>query len=330
MQRSRILRTLCVWLAVMSAVVSLSPARAEQPFLRTPDTVRDKMNQILSGAQEEPAAPFAELVDFDDAGGFDFCAMDGERMLASGEASAFVRGRVDSEGRVDELVLTMTPRTRFGREFGMHADRLSRVCMLSVFDALNEGELQLLMDSYLYDIRPYHYRDGDRAVVCRERMCEIELQDEVVRIESSAGEDNALSLTIAFLYDADETTRGRARENAWRIRRLAQAVSECEMIQTCGECLLEIEEDSLAERAEEARALTELAAQSAFAVGQMETQQMHSQETFLLDLQERCARLSVVCAEYAAAQTDPDAAWQHLQEICRISLEIGRLPETLY
>lgn len=325
-------RRLMGFFAFTMAVLCASAAFAEIMHARTPDDVLERMNGILSYEDEDGAEPFAVMVDFDDAGGFDFCAMDGERRLEMGYVNAFIRGRLDEEGRVSELNLVMHPRRGFCRPFARQADRLSRVYLFSLFGELTDVDLALLMDSYLYDIRPYSYNPGDRSVRARERMCEIELGGEVVRVESAAVEDNTLTLNVAFLYEPDGTTRERASENGWRIRRLSQAVSECEMIQTCADCLIEFESDGIGGDEEDIAALLELAGQSAAAIGGMETEHMHAQEVFLIDLQEMCAQLTVWTGEYDAALAagDIDTARLRLQDICRISSEIGRMPETLH
>lgn len=326
-------RTLaCALFAALCVLFSASPALAEQPGARTPDLVRERLNGILSGDERMQQVPFAEMVDFDDAGGFDFCTLEGERRLTLGDTSAFLRGRIDENGRMDEIVLIMQPQNLFGRAYSMQADRLSRACIISLFEDLSESELTFLMDSYLYDIRPYRYSEGDEHAPQRVRMCEIELQDEVVRIDSEAAQENALMLSVTFLYDADEVTRERAQENGWRIRRLSQAASECQMIRTCGECLLEFDKAELEDSLADIEALLELAEISADAIAQMQTEHMHAQEVFLKDLQKICAQMTGLIGDFreACGKDDMDNAWLRLQEICGVSSVIGGLPETLY
>jgi len=331
MRNERAGRIFACLLALLIAIGPRVSFAHEETFERTPDEVLDRMNRILAGT-DEYAPPFADMVDLDDAGGFAFCMLDGEHMLVSGEANAFVRGRTDQDGQVDEIELIVMPGAEFGPEFGMQADRLSRVYMLSMFSALDRDEIELLMDSYLYDVRPYYYREGDEGVAVRERMCEIVIREQVVRIDSRAEEENALCMNITFFYEADEAMRERARENGWRIRRLAQAVNECDMLQTCGECLKEIGRGELTERAEEKEALAELILQSTQAVLQMETEHMHSQGVFLTGLQEKCALLDslIVQMREAASLGDGEAEWERMQEICSLCAEIGDLPEGLY
>jgi len=331
--QQKYMREAAVFFTLLCALMLALPALAEQDdFSRTPDEVLSQMNRILSGAHEENAPPFAGMAVLDDAGGFDFCLFDGERMLSHGELNAFIRGMTDADGRIGQLELVATPSASFGRAYCMQADRLSRACLLSLFAPLSEGEIELLMDSYLYDARPYHYREGDKAVRARERMCEIALQEEVIRIDSAAGAENTLRLCVTFLSEADEATRERAQENGWRIRRLAQTVDECDMIQTCGECLADIGLDEFSARQDEISALIDLLGQSTSAVGQMESEHMHAQGSFLHELKAMCAQLDLWQSDYNAAilAQDEPTAWLRLSDICRLCAEIGRYPETLY
>lgn len=320
---------------VLCALLLLSTVRAlaeSAAFGRTPAEVSEKMNSIFSQTDMVGQENFIGRVDYDDAGGFDFFSMDGERTLHAGAANAVIRGRTDEKGRVDSLSVVVEPSGEFGRAYGQQADWISRICVVSMFGSLEEDELQLLMDSYLYDIRPYFYTEGDACVPERVRMCELELQDEVVRIDSEAAKDNVLHLSMTFLYDADETTRARAQENGWRIRRLSQAASDCETIQTCSECLDEELKQQTQDRQEEIEALLELMNESAGSISCMQNEHMHAQESFLRELKENCAQLSDWIEEYhtACENADSDTAWLRLQDICRIGGEIGRMPETLY
>ena len=323
MHRRRRILTLLVLISMLFA-----SARAETPPpLRTPEGVRLRINTILAYEQEN-APDFAETVKYDGVGGFDLCSLDGERLLEGKDAAALIRGQTDEEGRICEMSLLLHPESAFGREYCLEADRLCRVFLLAVFDSLTESELALLMDSYRYDIRPYHYSEGDSSVAERACMCEIELNDEIARIDSEAAPGDVISLHIAFLHDADEPTRSRAAENAWRIRRLAIAVSECEMIQTCGECLADPDAQN---NADDIDALLALAAQSADAVCAMEREYMHTQEAFLIGLQEMCTRLNTQIGLYRAG-SDPtgSGAQELLNSICSLCSSIGALPETLY
>ncbi|MDO4740313.1 MAG: hypothetical protein Q4A66_06565 [Eubacteriales bacterium] len=320
-------------LALVCALTLALPALAEQEhFICTPEQVAEQMNRILSGADGVSEADFAVMIHYDDAGGFHFCGPNGEHMLVSGETHAFVRGMVTPEGHMDELELVLKPRGEFGPQYGLQADRVARACMLSMFSSLAEGELALLNHSYLYDVRPYYYREGDEGVAVRERMCEIELRDEVVRFDGTAGPDDALRLRISFLYNADEAVRERAKENGWRIQRLSQAASECELIRTCGEWLDRLSPEQLAAQSEEIDGVLALALQSAEAIRHMENEHFHAQAGFLQELHSLCGQLDALCAQYAAAHGAEDAtsALTHLTEIRRLCEEIGLLPESLY
>jgi len=290
------------------------------------------MNEILAVAQEAPGFVFAEMVDMDDAGGFAFGSLDGERMLPLEETNAFVRGRADAQGLVSEAQIVVTPADGFGLEYCMQADRLSRVFLLSMFSALSEGDIELLMDAYIYDMRPYYYREGDSEAATGQRMCEIEVQGQVVRVESASEEGGAMRMDVLFVEDADEMLRERARENGWRIRRLAQVVNECDMIRTCGEYLSEFDRDDAEGSAEEILALAELLQQSTQAVLQMEDEHVHVQGAFLEEVKEKCGRIEECIGQMRKAQQSADAggAWAGLKEICALCGEIGLLPGTLY
>ncbi len=324
--RRKIAALLCAMLMLVGCA-----AFAQDDFARTPAFVRERFNGIFPPAEDFPA-PFVDRIEFDDAGGFIFCAADGEHVLKTGSASAVVYGRIDGQGRVEQLSLSVKPSQRFERAYAQQADSLLRAGMLSMFGELADEELQLLMDSYLFDVRPYRYCEDDRAVGERMRMCEMELRGEILRIEGEAGADNVLHLRMNVLYDADEATAMRARDNVWRIRRLARAASECEMIGTCGEYLDDTLTGDYDGQTEEISALLDLIGHSAQAIAGLQTEQMHAQEAFLIELQGHCAQLGLWINQYETAirNQNREDAWARLQDICRISEEIARLPESLY
>lgn len=319
-----------VFAALFLAFWPASCAFAERkPFICTPAGVCEGVNKSLSNMAAAGQAELIDRVEHDEAGGFLFSAADGRHMLHMGDAYVAINGKAGEDGRIDEFAVAMQPSGEFGRGFAQQSDWISRVCVASLFGALDEDDRQFLMDSYVYDIRAYHYTEGDTAVAQRVRMCEIEMCGEVVRIDSEAGENNTIRLDVTFLHDADEATRRRARENGWRIRILSRAVSDCEMIQTCGECL----DGSIdGERQEDIGALLVLIGENAQGICDIERENLHSQEDFFDRLQEKCAFLLQWIGEYnLAVQNGDDAAAQmRLADICRLCEEIGRMPEQLY
>lgn len=328
---NRSVKRMAIFALVLCLSLLTAPAFAGQPFVRhTPEEILVEMSHILAGNQPADGS-FASLVRYDGTGGFGFCTIDGDSTLQLEGINAQLSGMVDEDGRIYEINLVMQPSGEFGEEYAARAEWISRVFLTGVFSDLSDRDLEILMNAYRYEICPYRYREGDTEIPLRLRMCELQFQEEIALFESETEKENVIRLHIKLVDDADEDLFKRGQQGNWRVVRLTQAVSECKMIQTCGEILVDIEKDEFSGQLEEIDALVALCEECVTEASQLQSEYMRFQEKFMESLQEKCEQISEAFENYHAAREsgDEDDAWLHMQKVCGMSLEIGNLPDML-
>jgi len=251
----------CCFAALMVAALSTPRARADgfdsapasnspnwfwaQKFDRTPNSVRTRFNELSGEWASSPARgqrakqPTIPEVLHIDSDGFAFADSNKQTPIDVGGALADISGQVGSDGKVNLLVVKLTPSGDAGTTYLRASDQLMQLSIFSLFDDLNRRASRSLTLTFIYDVRPFCY-PATCPVASKTRHMQSVVDGSLIDLLASSAEDGSIVFQVTLADSPTSDQISAAASNNGCNRRIFLVNSQCADLVDCVRSLTDL------------------------------------------------------------------------------------------
>lgn len=243
----KIMRIIALLFVLMLAASPMQ-ALAEQPrkspswiwflnYNRTPNDVRKQFNKLSNdwtakrARKDWPEPPMLQDVTMQGSN-FSFTSNAAADALQLADDMLFsITGQVGQTGTVDQLTVDIRQRDEFDRDYLLACDQLMQLSLFSLFDSLDDRTSRHISLQYIYDVRPFSFRNMESSLEDLARTSQMTVGDQLIELGCVSSSANEIELHIRFLGTATDADKERSADNNRCNRMLSQTMDECTDLQ---------------------------------------------------------------------------------------------------